>query len=99
MLAPVAVRLLQVRQAARTDPDQPARAVLPATVIAVVAAKTKQAVAGMTVGQCWRSIARLGGHQGRRGDGEPGWETLWKGWHTVSLVVEGVHLAASLPGP
>ncbi len=99
LLAPTAVRLLQLRQAARADPDHPASTVLPAAVIAVVAAKTDQPVAGMTVGRCWRLIARLGGHQGRRGDGEPGWETLWKGWRTVSLLVEGVHLAASLPGP
>ena len=97
LCAPTAVRLLQLRQAARTDPAQPAAAALPAAVIAVVAAKTRHPAAGMTVGQCWRLIARLGGHQGRRGDGEPGWETLWKGWRTVSLLVEGVHLAPPCP--
>lgn len=99
LLAPTAVRLLQLRQAARTNPEQPASVVLPAEVIAVVAAKTDHSVAGMTVGRCWRLIARLGGHQGRRGDGEPGWETLWKGWRTVGLLVEGVHLAASWADP
>jgi len=99
LLAPMAVRLLQVRQAARTDPDHPASAVVPADVIAVVAAKTRQPVAGMTVGTCRRLIARLGGHQGRRGDGDPGWETLWKGWRVASRLVEGVQSAASLPGP
>jgi hypothetical protein len=97
--APTAVRLLHLRQAARADPDLPATAVLPAEVIAVVAAKTGQPTADMTARTCWRLIARLGGHQGRRGDGEPGWETLWKGWRVVSLLVEGLHLAASLPDP
>ncbi len=84
---------------ARTDPDLPAIAVIPADAIAVVAAKTGQSAGGMTAHTCWRLIARLGGHQGRRGDGAPGWETLWKGWRVVSLLVEGLHLAASLPGP
>ena len=99
ILAPTAVRLLQLRASARADSDQPAIAVLPAEVVAVVAAKTGQPAAGMTAHTCWRLIARLGGHQGRRGDGEPGWETLWKGWRVVSLLVEGMHLAASLPDP
>jgi hypothetical protein len=99
ILAPTAVRLLQVRTAARTDPDRPAATLLPAEVIAVVAAKAGRPAAGMTVGTCWRLIARLGGHQGRRGDGDPGWETLWKGWRVVSLLVEGIHLASSLPDP
>lgn len=97
--APTAVRLLHLRQMARTDPDLPASTLVPADVIAAVAAKTGQPATGMTVHTCWRLIARLGGHQGRRGDGEPGWETLWKGWRVVDLLVEGVHLAASLPDP
>jgi len=97
--APTAVRLLHLRQAARTDPELPASTLVPPDVIAVVAAKTGQPAVGMTVRACWRLIARLGGHQGRRGDGEPGWETLWKGWRVVSLLVEGLHLAASLPDP
>jgi len=97
--APTAVRLLHLRHVARSDPEVAATALVPADVIAVVAAKTGQPAAGMTARTCWRLIARLGGHQGRRGDGDPGWETLWKGWRVVSLLVEGLHLAASLPDP
>ncbi len=28
----------------------------------------------------WRSIARLGGFIGKKSDGDPEWQTLWKGW-------------------
>jgi Transposase Tn5 dimerisation domain len=27
-----------------------------------------------------RAIARLGGFLGRKSDGLPGWQTLWRGW-------------------
>lgn len=33
------------------------------------------------------ALARLGGHQNRRGDGIPGWQTLWKGWNQLHAMV------------
>jgi hypothetical protein len=95
-LAPLAVRLLQLRAASRQDPQQPAVAVLPAEVVAVVAAKVGLPLVGLTAQQCWYAIARLGGYLARRGDGPPGWKTLWRGWLQVQTLLEGVHLAARL---
>jgi hypothetical protein len=95
--APAAVRLLQLRQAARADPARPAAAVVGREVAAVVAAAARAPAAGMTAGACWRLVARLGGHQGRARDGEPGWQTLWRGWLYVQTLLEGVHLALHLP--
>lgn len=34
----------------------------------------------MTLREFWRGVARLGGFIGRKSDGEPGWQTLWRGW-------------------
>ncbi len=79
MLAPVAVRLLQLRAAARTTPEHPATAVVEARVVQVVAALTGQ-VPELTCAQFWQRVAQLGGHQGRPRDGPPGWRTLWRGW-------------------
>lgn len=31
----------------------------------------------------------------RKGDGPPGWKTLWRGWVSVQTVLQGVHLAVS----
>jgi hypothetical protein len=94
--APLAVRLLALREAVRAAPDYPAPAVVPAAVVAVVAAKTGQPAAGMTARTCWRLVARLGGHQGRTHDGEPGWQTVWRGWRYVHTLLEGAHLARDL---
>lgn len=95
--APVAVRLLQLRSAARQTPDAPATLLFPPVTVQIIAALTHQPAAGMTVHRCWRLIARLGGHWGRTGDGEPGWKTIWYGWQKIQDVETGVHLAASLP--
>jgi len=93
LLAPVAVRLLQLRTLARQQPDRPAAEVVPQEVVQVVALKTGGQAVGMTVEQCVKRIAQLGGYQGRRSDGPPGWKTLWHGWLKVQTLLEGVYLA------
>lgn len=93
LLAPLAVRLLQLRTLARLQPERLAAEVLPAEVIQVVALKTGGQAAGMTVEQCVKRIAQLGGYQGRRSDGPPGWKTLWHGWLKIQTLLEGVYLA------
>ena len=40
----------------------------------------------------WRSIAKLGGFMGGKGDGDPGWLTLWRGWRKLSLLVCGYEM-------
>jgi len=34
-------------------------------------------------------VARLGGHQNRKCDGNPGWLTLWRGWMKLEDIVRG----------
>ncbi len=96
LLAPTAVRLLQLRASARQSPTQPASQTLPADVVQVVAAKAEVPAAQLTTQQCWYTIARFGGYLGRKGDGPPGWKTLWRGWLYIQALLEGVHLAARL---
>lgn len=93
-LAIVAVRLLQLRQEARIEPEQPAHNVAPALAVHLVAARLKQDPAHMTARQFWRGVARLGGFLGRNADGEPGWKTLWRGWLEVQAWMRGIELAA-----
>jgi len=96
LLAPMAVRLLQLRAASRQDPEQPASQVLPSDVVAVVAHLDQRPAETMTVQQCWHAIARYGGYLGRKSDGPPGWKTLWRGWLHIQTLLEGVHLAPLL---
>jgi hypothetical protein len=97
LLAPAAVRLLQLRAVARQRPEQPASEILPPDLVQVVASLAQVPAAELTAQQCWHTIARRGGYLGRRRDGPPGWKTLWQGWFYIQAVLEGVHLAARLP--
>ena len=46
-----------------------------------------------------RAVATLGGFLGRTGDGEPGWQTLWRGYRRLQDIVLGVQLKAGGPDP
>ena len=93
LLAVVAVRLLQLRMLSRQEPDHLAHYVLPADVVTVLAADLHAPSATLTVRQFWRGVAQLGGFLGRTSDGDPGWQTLWAGWHRLQDRVWGYHLA------
>jgi hypothetical protein len=95
-LSPLAVRLLQLRDLARREPERPAHEVLDPNLLAIVAVQTAQTPALLTTGAFWQAVAQMGGYLARRGDGPPGWKTLWKGWLRVQTLLEGVHLAVQL---
>ena len=96
LLSPLAVRLLCLRDRARREPERPAHEVLEADLLALVAAQAGQSPTRMTTGAFWKAVAQMGGYLARRGDGPPGWKTLWQGWLRVQTLLEGVHLGAQL---
>jgi len=96
ILAPMAVRLSQLREVARLRPELLAKAALPPELVQLVAALANLPVESLTVGRFWREVARLGGYLGRRGDGPPGWKTLWRGWLYVQTLLEGVQLSSQV---
>lgn len=79
-LAIVAVRLLQLRTLWRCQPDLPAASLVSAPMLSVLCAKLRLPQLPATLGEFWVALARLGGFIGRRGDGSPGWQTLWRVW-------------------
>ena len=95
LLSVVSVRLLQLKSAARSDPDRPARRLIPLRWIAMLKAACKylKKVKSLTVGQFYRELAKLGGSIGRKSDGEPGWITIWRGWQKLYLMIRGAELA------
>jgi hypothetical protein len=97
ILAPMALRLLQVRWWARTAPAQPALDCLPAQPVEVMARVLQCPPASITAGQFWRQVAQWGGYLGRTSDGPPGWKTLWKGWFHLQTLLDGFQLASSPP--
>lgn len=80
LMAIVAVRLLQLREQARRTPDDPAAGCIDPLWLALIAARFSLDPGSLSVRQFWHAVARLGGFLARKGDGEPGWLTLWRGF-------------------
>jgi hypothetical protein len=90
LLSVVAVRLLQLRTAARETPDRPAVEVAPVQWVKLVQIVRRKPVnLQMTIREFVRAVAGLGGHLGRKCDGEPGWITLWRGFEKLILIARG----------
>jgi hypothetical protein len=95
-VAPVAVRLLQLRQAARETPVGPADVQIDPLMVRVLLQRQGSTQTTLTLSEFWQGVARLGGYQGRRSDGPPGWRTIWRGWHKLSELTEGARLFQAL---
>ncbi len=92
VLAVVAARLLALKHMAHHEPDEPAGRCVSMDHVRVLAAYTKKPIKCFTVYHFWREVARLGGFLGRKHDGEPGWQTIWRGWQKLDLMVLGARL-------
>lgn len=93
LLSIVAVHLLQVETLARSVPDLPASQAIDRQLLEFLCHLRQIDPASMTVYQFWREVAKLGGFLARKHDGEPGWQTLWRGWHYLYPRFEGYLLA------
>jgi hypothetical protein len=92
VLSVTALTLLNLRAAA-AEPNantRPAREVIDPLFVAVLACwrypgkpSSDLPSSDLTVQEFLLALARLGGHQNRRRDGLPGWQTLWRGWNQL----------------
>ncbi len=93
LLSVVATVLLQLRQAGR-DPRAGAMLatlLVPLLWVQVLSAwRYREVREEMSVLDFCMALARLGGHQNRKGDGSPGWLTLWRGWCELQGMIRGV---------
>ena len=98
LLSVVAVRLLQLKSAARTNPACPARTLVPLHWIKMLLAARKRSklTVAMTIREFYREVAKLGGFLGRKSDGEPGWITIWRGWQKLYMFIHGAELAQAI---
>lgn len=58
--------------------------------------RPKLCATGMTVYTFFREIAKLGGFLVRKGDGEPGWQTVWRGYQKMQSLLVGLYLAGAI---
>jgi hypothetical protein len=93
IMSVVALRLIDLREALRTNPDHPAtESGLDDFELKVLGAYLNREL--KTVRCVALAIGRLGGHQNRRSDGMPGLLTLWLGMSRLINILEGARLHA-----
>jgi hypothetical protein len=93
MLAIVALRLLNLKHVAKLTPEAPATDAVPEAYVRVLSKLRGIPESELTCRRFWRETARLGGFLARNSDGDPGWQTLWLGWHDLELIVQGARVA------
>jgi hypothetical protein len=97
VLAVVAVRLLNTKMLARSRPESfEAASGFGPQMLAILENKLGPPKGGWTNRNVIRYVARIGGFIGRKGDGEPGWQTIWRGWQRLMWMCEGVNLMEDL---
>ncbi len=91
----VAVRLLQSRADVRACPDGPVAAD-EQTIEILALALNRSPDALLTNRDFAHGVATFGGFLDRKGDGEPGWQTLSRGSQVFSFILFGFNLALNL---
>lgn len=91
LYAPIALRIVQLRQLAREHPTLPCTVILQEdewralwTYMHRRPVEANTPVPSISQAVLW--IGRLGGHLNRKGDGMPGVRTLWRGWRDLQLL-------------
>lgn len=95
LMSVVAVRLVELRERVRLSAEAPAEQ----SGLGDLELKALRAYTGRdvrTVGEAGLALGRMGGHMGRKGDGMPGWITLWRGMSKLQSLVEGARLAQQI---
>jgi hypothetical protein len=90
MIAVIATQLLAIREHCRLFPTTPVEEKIHKSWITLVERHLRMKIT--TVRDFWRALARMGGFIGRKSDGEPGWQTIWKGYKRLQDMLLGANL-------
>ena len=92
ILSVIAVRMLNLRWSRESCPEAPATVIASAEEIeAVESLRPGKPV--VTVKQFVDRVAGLGGFLGRKCDGRPGWQSLWRGYQRLADILVGMQIA------
>jgi hypothetical protein len=86
-------QMLCLRDAARRPEPVRADQVLTPLQVTVLCGLRPRLKADCLAAEALRAIAMMGGFMGRKGDGNPGWRTLWAGFEKLLMAENGFLLA------
>ena len=89
----IALRLLKLRDYARNTPHILAKKIIEPLKVDILMKYRDIKKDDITLYEYYREVAKMGGFIGRKSDGEPGWQTLWKGEVELTLMLMGAKMA------
>ena len=94
LITVIGTRLLSLKLIGRNQMEAKASTHVPSSWLKCLKAYRgdKLKLTGLTVYAFFRELAKLGGFLARKGDGEPGWETIWQGYKKLQLLLAGMRL-------
>ncbi|HEY3322321.1 MAG TPA: IS4 family transposase [Planctomycetota bacterium] len=93
ILSPIALKMLDLRAEVLCHPEARLKpGAVPPLALQLLAKRLGHPVQDWTWLAFTLALAQLGGFKARASDGLPGWNTLWRGWHKLMIMMEGVEL-------
>jgi len=92
LLSVVAITLINLRDASRRPDAKTRRAtqLLATDYVAVLSIwRYRRKRIDLSIHEFFLALARLGGHQNRKSDHQPGWLVLWRGWTKLQAMLDG----------
>lgn len=97
LISVIGMRLFQLKLVGRNQPEAKAATHVPASWLKCLKlARPKLKLTGLTVYEFFRELAKLGAFLGRKGDGEPGWQTIWRGFQKLQSLLDGMRLVGAI---
>ena len=97
LISVIGIRLFQLKLIGRSQPEAKAATHVPSSWLKCLKlVRPTLKLTGMSVYTFFRELAKLGGFLGRKGDGEPGWQTIWHGYKKLHALLDGWRLATAI---
>ena len=97
LISVIGTRLFQLKLVGRSQKKAKSRTHVPSAWLQTLQlVRPELKVAGLTVYEFFRELAKLGGFLARKGDGEPGWQTVWRGYHKLQTLLDAMRLTGAI---
>ena len=98
LLSIVTLTLLAMSDAGRRSGAKTRKAteIISEDYVVVLSAWRHGKIEDWSIHDFFYALARLGGHQNRKNDHPPGWQTIWRGWNDLQAMLCGVDTMKSM---
>lgn len=100
LISVLGIRLFQLKLVGRIDKTRRAKNHVPSSSLRALKLLSPQLVhSRLTVYEFVREVAKLGGFLARKHDGEPGWQTIWRGHQKLKSILDAERILGRNEAP